>query len=397
MGGPGWTLAQRLNYLEAQLAGGPGGRGVAEPEGWHCNRKNCLYAEKDVANYSTRRRCNGCYTPKYEAMHPRDQDRMSSRHAANSRMLSTSAPAATEKELKKRESRARKRQEKAAKKARTSAAAPNVQVKPPSAPTCTVAARPIPEEAPGPIAVAMAQAAPPQQPVPPTRLQLPIDLVEQIPLLTPNLIKTVTDSLDFETVPAKYEGKRAEELFAKAMGDRGPAAKVAKVADLQATITRLNAVIEASKGGGDLLADVEQSLKAKLEAAETQLLKAQKDAPSQLSELKAVMEAKSSFEVTVQERRDQRRRGADKAAERKAQRHAFIADVRAQLTALEKGLNFLEANNNADHAVRASAITAMDEQVTKLSNCSTTKLPRCRPRALRERRPYQVQPRRAHS
>jgi len=210
----------------------------------------------------------------------------------------------------------------------------------------------------------MAQAAAPQ--ISTTRLQLPADLVDQIPLLVPIFIKSVTDSLDCETVPAKYEGKTADEIFVKAMGDRGPAAKVARVTELQASITQLNSIIEASRGGGDLVADVEQSVKAKLVVAEAQLAKAQKDAPSQLSELKAVMEAKSGFEVLVQERRDQRRRGADKSAERETLRHAFIADARAQLTALEKGLNFVEAKNKADHADRASAIATMDEKVIKM-------------------------------
>ena len=93
-------------------------------------------------------------------------------------------------------------------------------------------------------------------------------------------------------------------MLTKAIGDRGPAAKVARVAELQSSSTRLTAVLELSRDGGDRLSDVEVSLRGKLEATEAALLKAQKDAPSQLSELKAVSEAQSSFEVSVQTRKD---------------------------------------------------------------------------------------------
>ena len=71
-------------------------------------------------------------------------------------------------------------------------------------------------------------------------------------------------------------------------------------------------------------------------------------------------------ELTPAERKDLQKRGADKAAERKVQRHTHIAELRAQLKILESGLADLEVRNSAAHAERATAIAAMDEKVVKL-------------------------------
>jgi len=212
----------------------------------------------------------------------------------------------------------------------------------------------------------MAKATEPATLTPTTKLSLPETVLEKIPLLIPHVAKPLLESLGAEMVPSTPEAKSPEAILAKAIGDRGPAAKVARVAELQAAISKINAVLEVSKGSGDLLTDVEESLVAKRDAMEVALAKAQKDAPSQLSELKAVMEARSSYEVTVQTRRDLQKKGADKAKDRNTWRHAHIQELRDQLNVLEAGLTTAEKDNDAAHFARAAAYVELDEKVLAL-------------------------------
>jgi len=100
----------------------------------------------------------------------------------------------------------------------------------------------------------------------------------------------------------------------KFIGERGPSAKLAKKEELQAEIRRYESALVIFGEAGDPA--IVESIKAKLKTAEEALAKATKDAPSQDHELKAVQEAKSSYEVFVQARKDREVKGAQKATER---------------------------------------------------------------------------------
>ena len=349
------TLDQRLKDLENQMATG---HRSTQDDGWYCNQPDCVYGVHGVANFVSRARCNGCYKPRRVAQGqpPRQQARPAQRQLQPEQL-------AKDKEAKKREARSNKRAERAAAR---SAWKENAKRKALSqnAISPTTPTTPATHE-PGPVATAMAAAT--SAPPPTTsKLRLSDATIAKVPLLLPEAIKVITDSLLLETIPTMTEMKNPETVMQKILGDRGPAAKVAKVLELQTSISALKVMLETSKSGGDNMSDLEQIMTTKLEAAESALLKAQRDAPSQLSELKAVQEAKSSHEASVQARKDQQQKGSDKAAERKALRHAHIKKLRDQLSALEADLAVLEDENNNAHSKRAAALAAVDAKVVDL-------------------------------
>jgi len=122
------------------------------------------------------------------------------------------------------------------------------------------------------------------------------------------------------------------------------------------------------------LDDVESLITKKLEATEQALAKAQRDVPSQLSELKSVLEAKSSYELGIQTRKDQQARGAAKSSERKSARHEHIATLREQIDTLEKAMIKLEDDNDAAHEARAKANSDIDTKVLALFDKKITSL-----------------------
>ena len=75
-------------------------------------------------------------------------------------------------------------------------------------------------------------------------------------------------------------------------------------------------MLATRSGGGETLDGLVGVIRTKLEAAEASLAKAQKYVPSQLSDIKSVFEAKSSYEMGVQTRKGQQLKGVAKAAER---------------------------------------------------------------------------------
>ena len=349
--------------------------------GWYCMKPNCLYSEKGIMNYHTRKFCNGCFThrdvaerPPPPARQPRQRQVQGSQGAD----MVISSSEQSDKEAKKREKRTNKRKEKnTARQAWKDAAAERHA---PANASSTVAAIPEGNQPPGPVATAMAAAdlsantaAKPSK----SRtagLRLPDEWYVNNPLLSKDMLKEILDSFAMESVPAPVEARSPDAILLKALGDRGPAAKVAKVTELQATIAVYKSMLTTAQTNSDATSDVEPILQEKLESAEAALVKAMRDQPSQMSELKAVQEARSKYELTVQTTKDQQQKGLAKALERKKQRHVYISKLKVQLDALDTEVTKLEDANNAAHAARVSALTDIDTKVFVLFDAKVAAL-----------------------
>ena len=353
------SIAKRLNMLEAQTATINKANFTENDSGWYCAKSDCLYGGKGLVNYASRRCCNGCYRPRAVAERPDLQPQVRPQRGAEGSFEQS----ATEKEKKKREARTKKRKDKlAARQAWKNAAAPRDPIVPAPAPVAA-----IPSGAPGPVATAMTATASIAAPtVKYSKLAIPDDLKARLPLLDDAMLKVVTDSLALELIPSQVEAKSPEAILIKTLGDRGPAANVAKVSELQTSIGAYKSMIITAQAGGDSMSEMEVVLKEKLEATEVALTKAQKDAPSQLSELKAVQESRSSYELTAQTRKDLQQKGITKAGERKVVRHAYIRQLKEQLDLLDVGITKLEDENNAAHAARAATLNEVDNKVLAL-------------------------------
>jgi len=274
----------------------------------------------------------------------------------------------TDKEARKREARKKKRAEASKlRQNRHDSTENNATLNKPKTPTCTVAVIPSGEPAPGPVAEAMAQCPKTlTQAAQGSRLALPEDVQLLIPLLLPSAAKPIMASLSQEIVPTVPEARSPEDIMAKMIGEKGPSAKVAKVTELQDAIAKLKSMLATSGGSGEQLDDLEHIITKKLEVMELALTKAQRDVPSQLSELKSVQEAKLSYELSIQTRKDQQARGALKASERKKERREHIKALREQIDILEKNMTKLETDNDAAHAARATASSDIDTKVLEL-------------------------------
>jgi len=234
----------------------------------------------------------------------------------------------------------------------------------PSQPKPPTVNKPKIEEEKGPIAVAMDQVA---QPAPPSnKLKLDDELCEKIADLFSNAMEPITSSLALEIVPSPPEPKQPDAILAKYIGEKGPSAKSARRAELEATIKTLKATAATLQGGGESVAAILAGVQSQLEVDEAALAKLPKDAPSQDLERMAVTGARSAYETHAQARRDREARGAAKATERQDQRLSHIANLKQQLALLEAGLLTTVAENSAKHEKNAAAAAAVDEQVLAL-------------------------------
>jgi len=318
-------------------------KGNINEVGWLCLCKDCDFAKAGTRNYQSRKKCWSCMRPKDTATNPPVYARLPQRFDQDHTMRNSDDT--SKKEQLKREARTRKREARkaAALTART--------------PERTVAAIPPPE------VKAATQTASTTKP-PKTKLNLPDEVLEQIGYLLPGAAKMVMDSLALEVVPTMPDAKAPENIMTKFIGERGPSAKLAKKEELQAEITRYESALVIFGEAGDPA--IVESIKSKLKIAEDALAKATKDAPSQDHELKAVQEAKSSYEVFIQARKDREVKGAQKATERKKARHDHIKTLRDQLTNLENGLKVVEAENDKGHLQKSTAAAELDVKVIAL-------------------------------
>jgi len=363
-----WSdILKRLNNLEAKNSNS---HSVNDGPGWYCMKPNCLYSEKGIMNYNTRKFCNGCYTHRDIAERPplpgrQERQRRAQGLQGAAEGLSSSEQSA--KETKRREARTKRRKEKNAARQTWKDAAAERHA-PANAPA-TVAAIPPGSQGPGPGATAMATADLSVNPVnKPTKsrssgIRIPGDLFDNNPLLNKDMLKMIVDSFAMESIPAPVEARSPDAILLKVLGDRGPAATVARVTEFQATIMAYKSMLSTARSNTDATTDVEPILQEKLDAAEAALTKAMKDQPSQMSELKVVQESRSKYELSVQTTKDQQQKGLAKAMERKQQRHDYISNLKAQLDSLDAEVTKLEDANNAAHAARVMALSEIDTKV----------------------------------
>ena len=283
--------------------------------------------------------------PKAAAMNPPPHARLEG--AANAPPKPT---VTTDKEAKKREARTRRRDERKAKVLASQTARPS----PP--PPATIVE-------PSPVAAAVVIQTPHYAK---GTIYLPEEVTSAAPLLFPHAAKGILESLAAEHAPPPLDLKSPEAILSKHLGDRGPTAKEAKRIDLEAAIRKLKSAIVSLSDGGEAVANATAALKSDLDAKEAALLKLQKDAPSQEHQLKALAEGRSSLELSIQERKDREQRGAAKAADRRASRASFIADLKAQVAAVEAGLTKIDEENTRNHRERAQAAADLDAKALAL-------------------------------
>ena len=192
------------------------------------------------------------------------------------------------------------------------------------------------------------------------------EVLTEIALLIPDAAKPIFDSIAQEPAPLPAEAKDPESVLVKVLGDKGPCAKVARMTELEADLTKLKAALATLSSGGDAVAEMREAMQVKVDAAQAALTKSAKEVPSQDHEYRAILEAKSHYELKIQERKDREQRGSLKAAERSKERHQHVAKLKLQVLKLEAGLKKLEEDNCAKHKARSVAAEALDAKVRTL-------------------------------
>ena len=182
----------------------------------------------------------------------------------------------------------------------------------------------------------------------------------------PVAIKPILESLAVETVPTIPDAKCAEDVVSKTIGQQSPTAKLAKKSEIQADIVRLRDALILFQGGGEAMAKIRDGMEAELKAQEEALAKALKAAPSPDHELKALQQARSAYEVTIQERKDNAAKGEAKALARKKERHQHIEELRAEAKLLEDELITIEDNNSKLHVEKTARAAELDTKVLRV-------------------------------
>ena len=367
--GAGGDLCRQLRALSQVASVLEGNNQSSKSQGWLCQRANCHYAKQGFKNWPDRRWCAGCQRPKDEAMNPNAKKQDS----VNDKDTYKDKSEVTGKGKKKREARARKREAKAAAKAdAASKGKPGTTVDQTSNP--------------GPVAQAMSKS---EDVTTSNKVTLPDALLDAIPLLLPHAANGIIQSLAKEHAPGPVDTRTPEEILSKLLGGRGAVARVAKRDELEDDIKKLNSGIAALASGGDAVTEAVATLTKQREAAETALQKLNKDTPSQDHEYRAVQEAKSSFELTIQARKDRESRGQTNAQGRHALRKVLIQDLKDQIALLEAGVAEAESKNNTVHTKRVADMANLDMKVLelfdrKLQSLQTTRqapLPETAPQA----------------
>jgi len=328
----------------------------APSESWHCQRADCLYANKGWANWAGRRVCQGCFKPRQIATNPRPEQRIARTPRASSQPAPGQAAAAN-KELKKREARKAKRQARAdfLKGKQKDGPKGNRQDEPTShEPTPANA----PKETPQTTAT--------------TKLAFSQAMLNDMPLLPAQLLLDLVQSLEAEHIPSDTELKPPEEVLNRCIGEKGPTAKATQRAKIESEIAQLKSSIVWLSDEG--LADTVKSLEEQVKSRENALAKLVRDAPSQNVEAKAIAEVKSAYELRAQARRDNEAKGQAKFVERRTFRHQRVADIISQLNAADKFMTALEEDNSRKHAARAAAAADLDVKVLALFDQKLAKL-----------------------
>jgi len=172
----------------------------------------------------------------------------------------------------KKEARLKRNQARRERKSQAVAGSPSPVTKDPAPRTVAV----IPK---GAITAAVAPLDSVGDPTPSTRLVLPEELVDKIPLLLKAVTTAIAESLNSELIPGAVECKTPEALLNRFIGEKGPTAKIAKKDALEADIIKLKLALEPLKGS-ESMTDMAESIQAKIDAAEATLNKLLKDAPS---------------------------------------------------------------------------------------------------------------------
>jgi len=326
----------------------------AQSESWHCQRADCLYANKGWANWAGRRVCQGCFKPRQAATNPRPDQRIARTPRASSQQAPDPAAAAS-KELRK-EVRKAKRQARADFQKNKQKDVPK-----------------------GKEAETTSQAPPPtsaQKETPQTtatnKLAFSQQMLDDMPLLPAQLLLALVQSLEAEHIPADTELKPPEEILNRCIGEKGPTAKATQRAKIESEIAQLKSSIVWLSDEG--LADSVKHLEEQVKSRESALAKLVRDAPSQNVEAKAIAEVKSAYELRAQARRDNEAKGQTKAVERRTFRHKHVADLIGQLTLADKFMTTLEEDNSRKHAARAAAAADLDVKVLALFDQKLAKL-----------------------
>jgi len=352
----GDTLAAQIvaGVLQAVQSGNGATAGGARSAGWLCRQPDCNWAAGKWRNQVHHLWCQGCKRPKTEAVKVKG--------------VPGAAPADTATKAEKKSlARARRRQ------ARLQATE-NInknkndkdKEKEKDKASTTGSATPGPA-LPAPDPGTSDQASHPASPVPvaAVRLAVPAGVLESIPLLTDAITDYFKESLSQDTEPPEYVDRDPVKLMNKFIGERGPTAKISRNETTKMEIDKLKIAISALDGC-DSQATNKAKLQADLDAKMKDLAKAEKDTPSADHEEKALLEARSSYEVSIQVRKDRAKIGMEKAATRKAARKQRFIDVKAQLETLHACITKMETDNDAKFAARIKEVEQLETKVLQL-------------------------------
>ena len=352
--GPGSLTAslRHLSMISKIFEDGGSSGGWGRPptsKGWMCVQPDCNYALAKWHNKHDKMWCGGCQRPKAEAMNPKARSPNLDKDKANGVVTK---PA--DKQLHKREVRARKREARAAAKAATSGSA----TAPPATPPLTKA-----EEAS--IGNKNNNDKVQKEATKLKKLQLPEEVTAQATLLT-NLVETLAKNLNKESTPAPPDPRTPEEILLKIIGGKGPIANTDKKDQMAKDIAGMKAGLAAMSSCGETAGDAIAQLKAQIEASEAALAKISKNPHSMDFEYKAILEAKSAFELTIQARKDKEAKGISKATERKAERTKLFQDARDLIKLIEETTVALDNENCVNHKARAVSASETDNKVLEL-------------------------------
>ena len=345
------SFAEVAKLLGALGGNASGGVNQNRSKGWYCNCKDCNYGIKHIPNWPERSCCVGCKRTKASALSPpaslaikltdrKNQDKAKGNEDANKIDAKT---------LKKREARTKRRNLK-----KEQQTASNQEQ--PGAASPSPAPAPVPGAAPDP--------DPEKDRIPRKHLQLPADLIEELPKATLDALKEILNSLHAETIPTDPDEASAEESFKKFLGEKGPSAKCEKRKLLTEQIASLNSVLGPMKVNG--IASVVELTQKEIAEKEAELAKLEKSAPSQDSELKSAEEAKAHFLSRNQTRKDFAKAGGQKAQERAQNRAGVFAKLRDDITKVESKVKELVEKNAEKFRLRLQATTKHEEEVAKL-------------------------------
>ena len=353
-----WTWTTDASGWQSRTWGNPTNQ-VRKPGWWHCNHPDCVKALKDCgrkpqANHPSKSACDFCGLAWNSQTVEKQAQLVKAKEGLRAKLAEAGPAVLSKTQSRRMRNKATAAKAKADQQNHGAPAAKDVKsadAKPSEAKTK--------DHAPDPAKPTRELTATADGRWP--AMTFSKEILETITQLLPAL-SPVTSSMGEDKIPqGNGKVKTAAEVVERLLAGRKPVELAAQKVELDAKITKLQALATSAEGVPEAKAALEVQLKEA--QAESAALAKTKKGHTEQAQICALQQVLADFRTEVQDRKDRRFSGQMKASERKEFRQQYLQTLREQIDLIEEELDTLEEEADSAHASLEDEHTQRDSEV----------------------------------